>query len=296
MFLRARVLRLVPAAWLCATLTALLLSADGDIAHSAARWIRSVLFIPFGTQVDPSYWTLGIEVTFYLLVALSLHTQISKDAGDSLAAILSSWSLVFWLCWLLSAPDNEGLSTLRFGQLLLLPHGCFFAAGILIARVQECGWSRKRLMVATATAVGCVVEVVAHTMERARDFGFMVEPALPLSLVCGGVLFLAFAERLQPALERLIGAERARQLGLATYPLYLIHQEAGASVTGWLARAGLRTEAALILAGALMMLVAGLIAQWAEPTIRAQLGHVLDFHFRVFWVGRRQQSRETPSS
>ncbi|MFV3549581.1 acyltransferase family protein, partial [Mycobacterium tuberculosis] len=63
-FLRARVLRLVPAVWICATITAALLLAVPGAASGivALGWFDAVAFMPVGIQIDGSYWTLAIEI------------------------------------------------------------------------------------------------------------------------------------------------------------------------------------------------------------------------------------------
>ena len=62
-------LRLYPSAWICATITALFIFGDPRLAD---EYLRSVTLAPVGPWVDGVYWTLGVEIAFYSLVALVL--------------------------------------------------------------------------------------------------------------------------------------------------------------------------------------------------------------------------------
>jgi peptidoglycan/LPS O-acetylase OafA/YrhL len=275
-FLRRRVARLVPCAWICASATAAATLAIGiGDPDLPGRWLRSVLFWPTGPQIDPSYWTLGVELSFYLLVAARLR----DDAGarlDALAAMLLGWSAAFWTAAVLCGPLVDGWSLdLRF-QLALAPHGCLFALGIVIARAQEGGWTVRRQYLGAGAFIVCLAEIASHAADRAAGYGLDVAPAIPILAFGGGVVLLILAPALQPAAARWISPERARAVGLATYPLYLIHQDAGAILTVALSRAGLGTSAALALSAVVVVAFAWTVAHWLEPPMRTLLDRALD--------------------
>lgn len=261
-FLGRRVVRLVPAAWICATLTALVLIAGGQgDATLAADWFRSVRFWPIGAQIDGSYWTLGVECAFYLLIALA-------GVGDARRIALVGWALAlasaaFWTVCLLLGPGAEPIITNQAAILLLLPHGCFFAAGIALA---SRGMRGSTALLALAGATG-VVEVAAHIG------GGQITPATiaGVALFVLGLTTLAAARRLQPWLAQRLDSGVARAIGLMTYPLYLLHQVAGAALIGMLARSGVPLGVAIGLTVAVMLASAWMVARHAEPAVRTAL-------------------------
>lgn len=265
-FLGRRVLRLVPAAWICATLTALVLIAGGQgDAVLAADWFRSIRFWPIGAQIDGSYWTLGVECAFYLLVALAA-------VGDARRIALVGWGLAlasaaFWIVCLLLGPAAEPIVTNQAAILLLLPHGCFFAAGIALAMR---GLRGRTALILLASATG-VVEIAAHIG------GGQVTPATIAgdAVFALGLMTLACADRLQPWLARRIDTSLARAIGLMTYPLYLLHQVAGAVLIGIFARSGAPLVVAIGLTVAIMLASAWMVARHGEPALRTALQRLI---------------------
>lgn len=73
-FIFNRFLRLYPAAWICATITlsvSLLIGynyPDGPVVP----FFNSIVLSPFGPWIDGVYWTLGIEITFYMAIAFAI--------------------------------------------------------------------------------------------------------------------------------------------------------------------------------------------------------------------------------
>jgi peptidoglycan/LPS O-acetylase OafA/YrhL len=275
-FLRRRASRLVPCAWICATATAIATAAIGlGDPELLRRWLGALIFWPLGAHIDPSYWTLGVELSFYLLVAARL-----RDGGDGrldrLAAMLIGWSAAFWTAVLVGGIGVAEWSLDQRFQLTLAPHGCLFALGIVIARAQEAGWTpRRRLAFALALAT-CLVEIVFHATERSAAFGLPLSPTLPILAFAAGLCLLVLAPRLQPWAERWISPERARAVGLATYPLYLIHQEAGAIMVTALSRAGVATGPALALTALAAAAFAWVVVHWLEPPTRRAVERMLD--------------------
>src|SRR5689334_11964274 len=73
-FAQNRILRLYPAAWVCATITALTLLFLGLMSPGELLrpWLASMTLYPVRPWIDPVYWTLGIEMSFYSIVFLLL--------------------------------------------------------------------------------------------------------------------------------------------------------------------------------------------------------------------------------
>lgn len=267
-FFSRRILRLLPAALVCSTLTAaILLIAGASSPDLLGRWAASASMWPFAPQIDSAYWTLGVELVFYLAVAVWLSVNRNADPG-TFAIILLAGSCAFWVA-VLAADYTVGIGFFERGlSLTLLPHGCFFALGMLIA-----GAARRELSARDGAAIGaalCVCAVQVARKAQANDWLYSIrsEPAIAVAVFLAGAAILAATWRLQPRLARLIRPEVARTIGLATYPLYLLHQKVGLTIMSGLIGNGLRIEAAVAVAMITSVAAAWAIAEYIEPVIR----------------------------
>lgn len=266
-FVRRRTLRLLPAAWICATLTALVLLLGSSVPATAiaARWATSMALFPLGQPIDEIYWTLGIEVAFYALVACVLRRGDNRARLETIGAGLAFASLAFWVGHGIGvlAMDPQGTSA----RLLLLPHGGFFAVGIALHALAE----RRGTALAWATLAGGLVagtcEIVALAATMSGVPRFTADPRVPLVIFAVGVAVIALARRVR--MEG-VGAACAT-LGAVTYPLYLLNQRFAAGMLTWFVHAGLPAGVAVALTAALVTLLAWGIATWAEPRVRRWL-------------------------
>lgn len=274
-FLRRRALRLGPAAWACATISAAILFVTQTFppVEIAERWLTSMIFWPIATQIDWAYWTLGIEVAFYLLIATQLGKGRDNTAAiERIGLLLAAASAVFWVSrggWASDRWSNRGT------DLILLTHGAFFASGIALWSIREFGASPLRLLTLTAGAAAGSMEITAQSRYMATGLALDAGPAVPLALFAGAFAVIAAAGRLQPLLERWLGTRLLAFAGRTTYPLYLIHGWLGATLIAALLAAGMPSHAAMLLAAGSALLVATLIMKWIEPALREWLARRL---------------------
>lgn len=265
-FAGRRLLRLVPSAWICATITAAAMIAFNTLPVGVvvAQWSGSILFWPmFG--IDPSYWTLALEVNFYLLIALSLIGGSTLERIERVGVLLGLASAAYWGASLYVEVPS---ATQRIAQLTLLPHGCFFALGMLIRTRQRLGWRSFRLVYFIPICVAAVMEIDAHRIVINGD-GLAYVPPLLLFTLC--LLPILFAERLQLRLERHISPSVSTMAGLITYPLYLLHQELGAILIGGFLHLGAGYWPAAAVALVVMLTLSWAIVRAGEPPLRAML-------------------------
>lgn len=265
-FAARRFLRLIPCAWICATITASAMLAFSGLPANAvsAAWAGSILFWPmFG--IDPSYWTLALEVNFYLLIALSLLGGSSLERVERVGVLLGITSATYWVA---SGIFDVPPATSRVVQLTLLPHGCFFALGIMIRARQQLGWLSLRSIFLVPICLAVSREIEAHRLIMNGD-----DPAHLSALLLFGLLVLPIllAPRLQSWLERHVASSTSVTIGLMTYPIYLLHQELGAILIGTLLRLGLSYWPAAAVAMIFMLALSWTIVRFGEPALRAWL-------------------------
>nr|WP_299850589.1 acyltransferase [Sphingomonas bacterium] len=275
-FLRRRALRLLPAAWICATATLLVMSVATPGPMLLRRWADSMIFAPGIVQIDPSYWTLGIELCFYLLIATGLGRAGLSEAIERRAVLLGAWSTAFWLFALLADWAATPLMDLRSAQLMLLPHGCFFALGVLAWAMISRQRTPGRITLFGLFLATALVEIAGRTVERTHALRIVESPLVPILVFCAGLAVVLGSLRLQPWLARRVDARTATTLGLMTYPLYLLHQEIGAAIVAASMRLGAPFPAAAMIALTAMLGAAWWVARRGEPAVRRWLAAAID--------------------
>lgn len=217
-FFVSRVSRLYPAYWVCCSLTALAIWAAGDPRFDIgwSRWLANMTMLNgfFGVpHVDSAYWSLQVEMRFYLLVALALVLGLLRHAQ--------------WLLWAWVAASALFVAGVHGGRLegwMIAPYAALFSGGAACFLIRQLGPSPGRLALVGAA---CAVALVAAAHE-ARQLSAHYGVALSVPVVLAAIV-LAFAVMLAVGL----GATRRLRwkgwvpLGALTYPLYLLHQQIG---------------------------------------------------------------------
>ena len=275
-FLRRRALRLLPAAWICATATLLVLEIAAPRPGLLRLWLVSMSFLPEREQIDPSYWTLGIELVFYLLIATGLGRAGRIQGIERRALLLGGLSGAFWLFAVLADWAATPLMDYRPAQLMLLPHGVFFALGVLGWTMSRRTATRGRYALFGLFLAAALVEIAGRTTERTHSLGIVASPLMPMLIFGTGLAAVLGAVRLQPVLARFIDARLATTLGLMTYPLYLLHQEIGAAIVAALMRLGAPFAVAAVSALATMIAASWWVARRGEPAVRRWLAALID--------------------
>jgi peptidoglycan/LPS O-acetylase OafA/YrhL len=276
-FLRGRVGRLVPAVWVCTTLTSatVLLFGLKDLHTAVADYARSLIFDPHGPWVSGVYWTLTLEITFYALIFLLLLIDQFKQI-EKFATALGTFSAVYIV----------GRSFYGFPSLpmhLLAQHGCFFSLGIFLWLICAKNGSAFRYIMVIVMMVMGVIEInyVAHV--PLTGYEFIAAPAVWLASILA--IWLS-------ASRNMGGSVFARKLGLMTYPLYLIHEVIGSMilrVNPWTGK-----YLALLIAAGAMVAVSWLVIE-VEPSLRRWLEAKLDMIAKYF-VPKWYAKAATPSA
>ncbi len=218
-FAKSRILRLYPAVWICAPLTFLALAF---FVHDASLTLlaplaRSLLLSPAGSWIDGVYWSLAVELSFYLLIFLVL---VRRDFSQ-LPVI--AWVLTCWGGLYLTGMTLHELGLLpgyklwralaAYDDVLLLRFGTFFALGIWLWLGSQGLMTRARWLGAAACLFAGSLEII----DRCHEMVEGVHPYLalvPISIWFGCVLliFLSthFPETFTPRSERVrLGLKRA---------------------------------------------------------------------------------------
>jgi peptidoglycan/LPS O-acetylase OafA/YrhL len=278
-FFISRFTRLVPAAWVCATITLiawLLIDVGTPTSHLRA-YAKSVAFVPVPAWIDSVYWTLGVEVAFYALV-LALVAYHRFHWLKPVMCAIGLVSTLFWLGYGYAAMDRQSalfawfsvVQWSRLAQLTLLHHGVFFAMGVLLWMQLMRKSTRGQTIWLLVFIVGGCMQISADSNLKFEKTGLMLSPLLACAIWLGAMLLLFWMvqnnDRLRAMPESAL--RTIRRLGLVTYPLYLLHNVTGGAVLGALLGAGLGSTDALLLTIVLIIALSWWVSVTPEPALQ----------------------------
>lgn len=214
-----RVIRLMPAFWICLTLSFILLKILGTPdALSISQLLANYTLAPqvFGFEfVDGVYWTLFYEFIFYGFATLFIAAGIFHKRMLTICAV--------WL--VISFANNLYIEHVILERLFISYFAGAFVGGMVLWHGWQKGWSflHVALLVLAALSLALGVQKL-DTQDFLPNFqgtmGYL--PALGYAVFTLGTVYLAL---LLPQMKRFAGG--ALLLGGISYPLYLFHQEVG---------------------------------------------------------------------
>jgi peptidoglycan/LPS O-acetylase OafA/YrhL len=288
-FFRSRFLRLVPASLVCSTIifVLMLFVLKAKPNSLTLDYIATLVFWPF-RSIDSVYWTLGIEVDFYLFVYLLLKLD-RLVLLEGIMTTIGFASGLFWIAALsldhLLRGATGFLDTLhflvlkaegnRYLQLLLVQHGCLFGFGVVLWRASVAGLSRARFLSLSGLALACLLELTGQNniIERGAGLQLSLLPAM-LTWIASMAVFVSAIVLNDTLLQKMRHfSGTVRLMGLMTYPLYLVHNAIGLSVVVLLAP----TLGSFAVVVGVMTAVVGAawIARVIEPRTRLALKNAL---------------------
>lgn len=268
-FIVARVGRLFPAYWVAATVTFLAVTAAGlpQVTPSTREYLWNLTMVQRFVDVadvDGVYWTLQVELAFYLtMLGLILCRAVAR-----IEPILLAWLAVLTLDAATGCLAREGLETSRTQLISLYGYAPLFICGIALHLRRTRGVSTS-LILTILWAAGLFV------WRNPMEAGIVVAgviAAVELAIE-GRLAWLA----VQPLLL----------LGAISYPLYLIHQNVGYVLLRAFYGLGLPTNAGIGLTIIVVLLLAALLHRYFERpgqafarSVRARLTRLVD---NAFW-------------
>lgn len=260
-FATSRVSRLFPAYWtsVLASVVLFVVIAPGQFKHLSPQGVianLTMLQTALGVgHVDGVYWTLWVELLFYVLVG-SLISRLQDQRAIMGFAIL--WPLLALVA------DVSDFAFLRIlGQPL---YASLFAAGIALYLIHAHGHSLTRwLLFGFNGAVG-TSQITQHfvlgTMSRYTQYH--LSPTISV-VVMLGILALVALVTVTPLAGR--GPGWLTYAGALTYPLYLFHESWGWWVIGW-GHTVMGRWATVGCAFLVAMVLAIVVERWIERPLR----------------------------
>lgn len=238
-FMTQRFARLMPALVLCTTFTGgiFLLFHQYGPRHLARMWFHSVTFYPRTDLMDGSHWTLSLEMSFYVLVFLVLLCKRAKLLSKVLA-VLGIVSAFMDVCLLIRRHLSPQISLCVIASFQKLPynqghfirHGCYFSLGVFLWLTLFRGATWQRIAMLAITFIGGASEIIQRARELTEQCMVPISGVAPLLVWIAALVAIFLCTRYNSELQQKLGLRGIailRNLGLMTYPLYLIHQGFG---------------------------------------------------------------------
>jgi peptidoglycan/LPS O-acetylase OafA/YrhL len=260
-FLRGRVGRLMPAVWICASITLVTVLFFGMklLGPVLSSYLKTMVMYPNGPWISNVYWSLVVEIVFYGAVFVLLATKAFRHI-EIFAAIMIVFSSVY-----LVGVTACGWEKVR--AYFLAQHGCFFGFGIIIWLCHAKGGSRTRAFLLFLSFSSCLVEICFVGNGRLSGMEFWLAPAVWVVAVAGICVSVWLPAE---------GTQLTRMFGLMTYPLYLVHEKLGSGILRVAPFFG--RWVALFLAVSIVVTISFLIVK-SEQVLKARLEVALDAIF-----------------
>jgi peptidoglycan/LPS O-acetylase OafA/YrhL len=211
-FFKSRVGRLYPVFWISAIITSIFLLFGGHLIYSDVSWSRflaSMTMLPELFNADPldgTYWTLFIEMKFYLVIFILLLFKKFKDI-EPLAIILSVLMLFVPIF------DKEAI--------MWIP---YFVAGIIFYKIYKKGLNYWRIFALCNTFIVALIFTFRRIPYLSEGYGVPFSPTtIALYILSFYVVFLLISlNKFKIPNNKYINI-----LGLLTFPVYLLHHQIG---------------------------------------------------------------------
>ena len=277
-FVRSRIVRLGPAVWICApiTLVATMLVGFRQPEDMYRAFRHSMAFLPWEPWIDGSYWTLGIEISFYAAVLFVIKffrfERIKMLAV--VVGVISSLTAVFRATAGIDeihafAPQLMWALEGRLPKLLLIEHGMFFALGVFL-------WSELIKRHDTKNVFWIILFCITGCVQITVESNY--SSAAPCLIWLASIALIVVSVRANASLHALpVSMVKSIQIaGMMTYPLYLLHQIVGAAMMGWMVANGIDRWVALATSAIIIFVLSWVIATRAEPWLQGWTKYLVD--------------------
>jgi peptidoglycan/LPS O-acetylase OafA/YrhL len=245
-FIVSRFSRLFPAYWLC-VLATFVIARLADLPERQVQFDHLIVNMTMLQEffrvphVDTAYWTLTVEISFYVWMLALFAAGKLKRFEFFLAAWLAAMLLWGWRDLILPGFTQKS----PIVTFLLLGYAHLFVAGIVVYRVRTTGWTLSRVLLLTTCAAAPWIVPRYHGR-------FLTS--------CAMGFFLISVVRMFPIL-------RWRPLvliGIISYPLYLLHQNIGYVFIRSLTSIGVNANVCIPAAICVMIVPAWLVTRYVE--------------------------------
>lgn len=271
-FVSARIARLYPAYWAGVLLTTFLIVVitpqfDRKLTLADVLTNLTMLQTAFGVRhIDGVYWTLWVELLFYVLIALLISVRLTE--GKVLA---------FTFLWPIVGAIASSSESALLTAVLSPAYASLFAGGMVLYLIHSRGHSLLRWLLLIMNVCLAVQQSVTQSFMVAVLRDTEVDPSASIGSVLVVLIFVIVALVTITPLKH-AGWSWMTYAGSLTYPLYLVHEYWGwwviSTVDPIVGKWG-----AVAAAFAVSFGLAIIIERWVERPLRPRIRRALQRSF-----------------
>ena len=230
-FVRGRFNRLYPTYWACVTIVALLVLLKNQSIYVATesyevtnnlgvKYLANMTMFQYFFKIgdlDGSYWTLAIELVFYISILVLIVTKMVKHT-EAIGALLLAFCFA---CSFDKVSDNYFVHKI----IVLYPlvkYFPLFYAGILLYKTKTEGVIIKRMVLFCTTFI---IQCLLFAKFYHNNEALAITTYVPVLVVIYALFLLYLFDKLSFVVNPV-----TQWLGKISYSLYAIHQYVGASI------------------------------------------------------------------
>jgi peptidoglycan/LPS O-acetylase OafA/YrhL len=228
-FARGRFIRLFPLFWIVCTITYILTLLVPDTSHvGPLSFVINMTMLPDvfigffhrGSLIDAAYWTLTVELLFYIGIGLFCSLFSSKY----IRYFLAGWLVISMLAFAFHIDKNF------YVKLLLVRHASFFVFGSALALIamKQAQNIYERYFDKVLLVVAAFYSIYIHTRTIEP---YLIPNVLDTKIVTEILVLFFISIPLFVYLSLFIKNQRVIRglavIGGLTYPIYLLHQRIG---------------------------------------------------------------------
>lgn len=261
-FAKSRAVRLYPAYWIACTFTFLLLFFVCPELRptSIARYLINMTMLNgfFGIGgIDGVYWTLFVELRFYIIVGLILWAGWIR------------YIEIFLWAWIFVCYANFHLKLRVVDYILFTEFAPWFACGCFYYLCKSSGFGWRGIFgIFLSNAVG-LLYAVQDLHRRELHYGPLSTSVLFSLVVLFNLMFLLIGRTREPE-KGTVKKKISDALGGASYPLYLLHAYIGYVLFN-IAPKDWSPIWVVTSVMTLMCISAFVMWKWVEPAVRRRL-------------------------
>lgn len=235
-FVTNRFLRLFPLFWILCTFTYILtLVVPGTETVTFIEYLRSMTMLGdlfnkiagYTRLIDPSYWTLTVELIFYIGIGMFTYLFSYKN----IRYFLSLWLLLSVMAFFFKVDHNF------YVKLLLVRHASYFIFGgaLLLITTKQAKNSFENYFDWTILLLSSIFSTYIYP--RALEPYYTVNPLDTKIVMALHILFfitIPILVYLSPYIKNKKVISFFAILGGITYPLYLLHQKIGNAILNFI--------------------------------------------------------------
>jgi len=217
-FTISRLIRLYPAFWIASSLTFVMTLWIGETHFhlTLLQYLENLTMISGFIGVEPLdgvYWTLLVEIRFYLLVALILW--LSKI----------EYIEFFLALWLILSISVVLFPIKLLAQIFIVNYAGYFIAGSIYFLIYQNGLTLNRMFMLMISLALVLFVSTTHTIPTDEKHYHLLFNATIINSIISSFFVIMMLVSLR--LTGFFARKNWILLGSLTYPLYLIHQNIG---------------------------------------------------------------------